>query len=143
MYLKYGKKYLTTTLKSSKYTNCISTKYNSSFKSKKLKLITGTQVCRFNTTVQPSGTQTPSRVHGNLSDKDRIFVNLYNDYGYSIDNAMKRGDWHQTKDILLNGPDWIIDEIKRSGMLPNNYIFRIKRKRRSWFPFRLKVFFYA
>ena len=29
---------------------------------------------------------------------------------------MKRGDWHRTKDILLNGPDWIIDEIKTSGL---------------------------
>jgi len=29
---------------------------------------------------------------------------------------MKRGDWHQTKDILSMGPDWIIDEIKKSGL---------------------------
>lgn len=27
-----------------------------------------------------------------------------------------QGDWHQTKDVLLNGPDWIIDEIKKSGL---------------------------
>jgi len=29
---------------------------------------------------------------------------------------MQRGDWHQTKDILTNGHDWIIDEIKKSGL---------------------------
>ena len=29
---------------------------------------------------------------------------------------MKRGDWHRTKDILTMGPDWIIDEIKASGL---------------------------
>jgi NADH:ubiquinone oxidoreductase subunit F (NADH-binding) len=27
-----------------------------------------------------------------------------------------QGDWHRTKDILLNGPDWIINEIKLSGL---------------------------
>ena len=27
-----------------------------------------------------------------------------------------QGDWHQTKDILLNGQDWVIDEIKNSGL---------------------------
>ena len=51
-----------------------------------------------------------------LSDKDRIFTNLYRDGDPYISGAIKRGDWHQTKDILLNGPDWIIDEIKKSGL---------------------------
>jgi NADH dehydrogenase (ubiquinone) flavoprotein 1 len=27
-----------------------------------------------------------------------------------------QGDWHQTKDIIQNGSDWIIDEIKKSGL---------------------------
>lgn len=27
-----------------------------------------------------------------------------------------QGDWHRTKDILTMGPDWIIDEIKKSGL---------------------------
>jgi NADH dehydrogenase (ubiquinone) flavoprotein 1 len=27
-----------------------------------------------------------------------------------------QGDWYRTKDIMLNGPDWIIDEIKASGL---------------------------
>lgn len=54
--------------------------------------------------------------HGNLRDQDRIFTNLYCDGDPFIKGAIKRGDWHQTKDILLNGPDWIIDEIKKSGL---------------------------
>lgn len=27
-----------------------------------------------------------------------------------------QGDWHRTKDIIANGPDWIINEIKLSGL---------------------------
>jgi len=56
------------------------------------------------------------RMYGSLSDQDRIFTNLYKDESPWIDGAMKRGDWHQTKDILSMGPDWIIDEIKKSGL---------------------------
>ncbi len=29
---------------------------------------------------------------------------------------MKRGDWHRTKDIIACDPDFIIDEIKVSGL---------------------------
>lgn len=29
---------------------------------------------------------------------------------------MKRGDWHQTKNILEMGQDWLIQEIKDSGL---------------------------
>jgi len=58
----------------------------------------------------------PMRMYGSLSDQDRIFTNLYKDESPWIDGAMKRGDWHQTKDILSMGPDWIIDEIKKSGL---------------------------
>jgi len=41
---------------------------------------------------------------------------LYDDNDRWIEGAMQRGDWHQTKDILTNGHDWIIDEIKKSGL---------------------------
>lgn len=58
----------------------------------------------------------PMRMYGNLSDQDRIFTNLYNEESPWIDGAIKRGDWHQTKEILSMGPDWIIDEIKKSGL---------------------------
>jgi len=61
-------------------------------------------------------TSVPMRMYGNLSDQDRIFTNLYKDESPWIDGAIKRGDWHQTKEILSMGPDWIIDEIKKSGL---------------------------
>jgi len=51
-----------------------------------------------------------------LSDQDRIFTNVYNDESPFIDGALKRGDWHQTKDIITMGQDWVIDEIKKSGL---------------------------
>lgn len=59
---------------------------------------------------------TPKRVHGGLRDQDRIFQNLYGHHGADLKSAMKYGDWHRTKDILLKGDDWIISEIKASGL---------------------------
>merc|ERR1719460_2711554 len=56
------------------------------------------------------------RSYGNLSDQDRIFTNVYCDESPFLKDAMKRGDWHSTKDIITMGPDWIIDEIKASGL---------------------------
>ena len=43
-----------------------------------------------------------------LKDEDRIFKNLYNDLGWDIDSAVTRGDWSQTKDIILKGKEKII-----------------------------------
>ena len=60
--------------------------------------------------------QARNRSYGNLSDQDRIFTNVYNDKDAFIDGAMKRGDWHRTKDIITMGHDWVIDEIKASGL---------------------------
>ncbi|EAR96899.1 NADH-ubiquinone oxidoreductase flavoprotein (macronuclear) [Tetrahymena thermophila SB210] len=57
-----------------------------------------------------------NRSYGNLKDQDRIFTNLYRDGDPFVKGALKRGDWHQTKEILSNGPEWIIDEIKKSGL---------------------------
>ncbi len=61
--------------------------------------------------------------YGGLKDQDRIFTNLYGDQDPFLKGAIMRvsqllrqGDWHQTKDIIANGPDWIIDEIKKSGL---------------------------
>ena len=56
------------------------------------------------------------RAYGGISDQDRIFTNLYKDGDPFIDGALKRGDWHNTKDILSMGHDWCIDEIKKSGL---------------------------
>lgn len=51
-----------------------------------------------------------------LADKDRIFTNLYGYESYGLEAAKKRGDWDGTKDILAKGIDWIIDEMKSSGL---------------------------
>ena len=53
---------------------------------------------------------------GGLSDQDRIFTNLYADESPWLDGALKRGDWYRTKDILGMGRDWIIQEMKDSGL---------------------------
>jgi len=63
-----------------------------------------------------SQTAQSTRTYGNLPDQDRIFTNLYRDNDPYISGALKRGDWFQTKDIILNGHDWVIDEIKGSGL---------------------------
>lgn len=57
-----------------------------------------------------------TRVHGNLKDKDRIFTNLYGEHDLSLKGAMKRGDWYRTKDLINKGRDWIINEMKISGL---------------------------
>ena len=51
-----------------------------------------------------------------LSDKDRIFTNLYGLQDWSLDAAKSRGDWDGTKEILSKGRDWIINEMKESGL---------------------------
>lgn len=51
-----------------------------------------------------------------LADKDRIFTNLYGFQSHELTAARKRGNWDNTKDILAKGRDWIIEEMKKSGM---------------------------
>ena len=51
-----------------------------------------------------------------LQDKDRIFTNLYGDFGRDIKSAKARGDWKDTKDIIAKGKDWIINEVKLSEL---------------------------
>jgi NADH-quinone oxidoreductase subunit F len=51
-----------------------------------------------------------------LSDKDRIFTNLYGVHDWRLPAARKRGNWDGTKDIIAKGRDWIIDEMKKSGL---------------------------
>merc|ERR1711902_161728 len=53
---------------------------------------------------------------GPLADEDRIFQNLYGRHDWRIKGAMARGDWYKTKEIVLKGSDWIINEIKVSGL---------------------------
>ncbi|CAM9609674.1 unnamed protein product, partial [Phaeothamnion confervicola] len=57
-----------------------------------------------------------TRTYGGLKDQDRIFTNLYGERDWRIKDAMQRGDWHMTKDIMWMGPDWIVAEMKKSGL---------------------------
>ncbi|XP_053744316.1 NADH dehydrogenase [ubiquinone] flavoprotein 1, mitochondrial-like isoform X3 [Synchiropus splendidus] len=53
---------------------------------------------------------------GPLSDQDRIFTNLYGRHDWRLKGALRRGDWYKTKEIILKGPDWILNEVKISGL---------------------------
>ncbi len=48
-----------------------------------------------------------------LKKEDKIFQNLYNEYGWEINNAIERDDWKDTKDFISKGRDWIIEEVKK------------------------------
>ena len=51
-----------------------------------------------------------------LTDKDRIFTNLYGFEDWRLEAARKRGDWDGTAGILAKGRDWIVNEVKDSGL---------------------------
>jgi len=51
-----------------------------------------------------------------LRDQDRVFTNLYGYDSPWLDGAMARGDWDRTKDILAHGRQWIIEEVRKSGL---------------------------
>ena len=51
-----------------------------------------------------------------LKDKDRMFTNLYGWEGADLKSAKKRGSWDDTKSLVKKGRDWIIDEMKKSGL---------------------------
>ena len=51
-----------------------------------------------------------------LADKDRIFTNLYGQHDWRLAGARSRGDWDGTKELILKGRDWIVNEVKASGL---------------------------
>ncbi|MCF3642034.1 NADH-quinone oxidoreductase subunit NuoF [Rhizobium sp. TRM95111] len=51
-----------------------------------------------------------------LKDQDRIFTNIYGLKDKSLKGAMARGHWDGTKELLEKGRDWIINEVKASGL---------------------------
>ena len=51
-----------------------------------------------------------------LSDKDRIFTNLYGTMPWNLRDAQARGDWDGTAGFIAKGRDWIIEEVKNSGL---------------------------
>jgi NADH-quinone oxidoreductase subunit F len=51
-----------------------------------------------------------------LSDRDRIFTNLYGLHDWRLPGARARGDWDGTAAILARGADAIVEEMKTSGL---------------------------
>jgi len=51
-----------------------------------------------------------------LKDQDRIFTNLYGMHDRSLKGARARGQWDGTAGIIKKGRDWIVDEMKSSGL---------------------------
>ncbi|MBI1237610.1 MAG: NADH-quinone oxidoreductase subunit NuoF [Alphaproteobacteria bacterium] len=51
-----------------------------------------------------------------LEDKDRIFLNLFGREDPGLDAAKQRGAWNATKDMIDMGPEWIVDQVKASGL---------------------------
>ncbi len=51
-----------------------------------------------------------------LADKDRIFTNIYGMHERTLAGAQKRGHWDGTANIIKKGRDWIISEMKDSGL---------------------------
>src|SRR6058998_3546835 len=51
-----------------------------------------------------------------LADKDRIFTNLYGLHDWGLDGARKRGCWVDVKSFIDKGRDWMVNEMKASGL---------------------------
>ncbi len=51
-----------------------------------------------------------------LKNEDKIFTNIYGANSSEISAAIRRGNWDSTKTLLSKGKDWIIEELKASGL---------------------------
>ena len=51
-----------------------------------------------------------------LGDHDRIFTNIYSKQKNSLKEAFKRGDFYKCKELIAKGEDWILNEVKNSGL---------------------------
>ncbi|MCY4231242.1 MAG: NADH-quinone oxidoreductase subunit NuoF [Alphaproteobacteria bacterium] len=51
-----------------------------------------------------------------LSDQDRIFTNLYGEHDWTLKGARCRGDWDGTAELIAKGREWLIEEVKTSGL---------------------------
>jgi NADH-quinone oxidoreductase subunit F len=51
-----------------------------------------------------------------LNDQDRVFSNIYGLKDKSLKGAMSRGHWDGTKALVDKGRDWILNEMKASGL---------------------------
>lgn len=53
---------------------------------------------------------------GVLGDRDRIFTNLYGRHDWGLEAAKWRGCWNGVVEILEQDPEWVIEQIKASGL---------------------------
>jgi NADH-quinone oxidoreductase subunit F len=51
-----------------------------------------------------------------LTDRDRIFTNLYGVHDWRLKGARSRGDWDGTAAILARGREALVEEMKASGL---------------------------
>ena len=51
-----------------------------------------------------------------IMNKDKIFSNINGSDSADLNAAKKRGDWDNTKSLIQNGRDWIIEQVKASGL---------------------------
>jgi len=51
-----------------------------------------------------------------LKEQDKIFTNLYGFSSPNLEAAKKRGDWNRTKEFLDQGSEWLIQQVKDSGL---------------------------
>ena len=51
-----------------------------------------------------------------LQDKDRIFTNLYGAHDWRLEAAKARGAWNMTAQMLQQGREWIVEQVKKSGL---------------------------
>lgn len=51
-----------------------------------------------------------------LKEEDRIFTNLHGFKDLTISAAKERGDWSETAETLSRGREWIIEQVKASGL---------------------------
>jgi NADH-quinone oxidoreductase subunit F len=51
-----------------------------------------------------------------IANKDKIFTNLHGKESPYLEAAKKRGDWGQTKSFISKGRDWVVEQVKNSGL---------------------------
>lgn len=51
-----------------------------------------------------------------ISKENLIFTNIDGSSPVSLESALQRGDWGTSKEIISKGRDWIIEEVKKSGL---------------------------
>jgi NADH-quinone oxidoreductase subunit F len=51
-----------------------------------------------------------------IKKENRIFTNLDGSQSNDLQNAISRGDWKDTAKFVKKGPEWLIEQVKNSGL---------------------------